>query len=40
MPLLLPAIPQGPMTDKDGNLRPEWRQYLTALDKIVRALNI
>lgn len=36
----LPPLPQSAPTDSNGNLRPEWRRYLAALDKIVRALNV
>ena len=36
----LPPLPQSSLSDERGNLRPEWRRYLTALDKIVRTLNV
>lgn len=34
----LPPLPQSSMTNERGELRPEWRRYLTALDAIMREL--
>lgn len=34
----LPSLPQSSMHDERGAIRPEWRQYLAALDKVVRQL--
>ncbi len=35
----LPPLPQSPMLDSNGELRPEWRRYLATLDIIIRRLN-
>lgn len=34
-----PPRPQSPPLDENGNWRPEWVQYLAAMDAIVRRLN-